>query len=50
VCKMSAWVDPQGWERFKNAIRGLYIVNGHELEGPDGVIKLMEGRHGFKAT
>jgi len=50
VCKMSERVDPQCWERFKNAIRGLYIANGHKLEGPDGVITKMEERHGFKAT
>jgi hypothetical protein len=50
VCKMSERVDPQGWDRFRNAIRGLYIANGHKLEGPDGVIKKMEERHGFKAT
>ncbi|KAH8753943.1 ankyrin repeat-containing domain protein [Hyaloscypha finlandica] len=50
VCKMSERVDPQCWDRFKNAIRGLYIANGHKLEGPDGVITKMEERHGFKAT
>jgi hypothetical protein len=50
VCKMSDWVDPQDWERFKNAIRALYLTNGHKLEGPSGVIKLMEERHDFKAT
>ncbi|KAH8782231.1 ankyrin repeat-containing domain protein [Hyaloscypha sp. PMI_1271] len=46
------WVDasPQGWEKFKNVIRGLYIVKGHKLEGPNGVIKLMESQYGFKAT
>ena len=47
---MSERADPQGWDRFKNAIRGLYIANEHKLEGPDGVIKKMEERHGFKAT
>jgi hypothetical protein len=50
VCKMSERVDPQCWDRFKNAIRGLYIANGHKLEGPDGVIEKMEERHGFKAA
>jgi hypothetical protein len=47
---MSHSADSQGWERFKSVIRALYIAKGHTLEGPDGVIKLMENRHGFKAT
>jgi hypothetical protein len=48
----NGWVDtsPQGWEKFKNVIRGLYIVKRHKLEGPNGVIKLMESQYGFKAT
>jgi hypothetical protein len=50
VCKMSERVDPQGWDQFRNAIRGLYIASEHKLEGPDGVIRKMEERYGFKAT
>jgi hypothetical protein len=47
---MSRSTDSQGWERFKNAIRALYIAEAHPLEGPNGVIKLMESRHRFRAT
>jgi hypothetical protein len=42
--------ESQGWERFRNAIRDLYVVKKHKLEGPDGVIKHMEVTYGFKAT
>jgi hypothetical protein len=47
---MSHSTNPQGWEQFKNSIRALYIAEAHPLEGPNGVIKLMESRHGFRAT
>ena len=49
---MSDSVDSssQGWERFKNAIRKLYIVKGHKLGGPNGVVEVMESQYGFKAT
>jgi hypothetical protein len=46
---MSHSIDAQGWERFKNAIRGLYILKRRKLEGPDSVVKLMETRYGFEA-
>ncbi|KAN0117792.1 ankyrin [Hyaloscypha variabilis] len=42
--------DSQDWERLKLVLRALYIGKGHPLEGPEGVMKLMETRHGFKAT
>ena len=42
--------DSQDWERPKLVLRALYIGKGHPLEGPEGVMKLMETRHGFKAT
>ncbi|OBT43416.1 hypothetical protein VE00_05745 [Pseudogymnoascus sp. WSF 3629] len=47
---MSQPIDPQGWDRFKNVIRGLYMTKGHKLEGPEGVIKIMETKHGFRKT
>ncbi|KFY48610.1 hypothetical protein V495_01191 [Pseudogymnoascus sp. VKM F-4514 (FW-929)] len=47
---MSQPVDSQGWGRFKNVIRGLYMIKGHKLEGPEGVIKIMETQHGFKKS
>ncbi|KFZ17748.1 hypothetical protein V501_01578 [Pseudogymnoascus sp. VKM F-4519 (FW-2642)] len=47
---MSQPVDPQGWDRFKNVIRGLYMIKGHKLEGPGGVIKIMETQHEFKKS
>lgn len=47
---MSQSVDAQGWDRFKNVIRGLYMIKGHKLEGPEGVIKIMETQHGFKKS
>ncbi|KFX89643.1 hypothetical protein V490_06896 [Pseudogymnoascus sp. VKM F-3557] len=47
---MSQPVDSQGWDRFKNVIRGLYMIKGHKLEGPKGVIKIMETQHGFKKS
>jgi hypothetical protein len=43
-------IDPQRWEQLKNIIRSKYITKGHQLEGPDGLIKFMEGQHGLKAT
>ena len=42
--------EPQDWERLKNVLRALYIGKGYTLEGPEGVVKLMETRHGLKAT
>ncbi|KFX95377.1 hypothetical protein O988_05813 [Pseudogymnoascus sp. VKM F-3808] len=47
---MSPSIDSQGWDRFKNVIRGLYMIKGHKLEGPEGVIKIMETQHGFKKS
>ncbi|OBT56680.1 hypothetical protein VE04_03557 [Pseudogymnoascus sp. 24MN13] len=47
---MSQSIDSQGWDRFKNIIRGLYKTKGHKLEGPEGVIKIMRTQHGFKKT
>jgi hypothetical protein len=46
---MSQAPDSQGWERLKHVMHALYIAKGHKLEGPEGVIKMMEHRHGFKA-
>ena len=42
--------EPQDWERLKHILRALYIGKGYALEGPDGVMKRMETRHGLKAT
>ncbi|OBT65062.1 hypothetical protein VE03_05223 [Pseudogymnoascus sp. 23342-1-I1] len=47
---MSQSIDSQGWDRFKNVIRGLYMTKGNKLEGPEGVIKIMESQHEFKKT
>jgi hypothetical protein len=47
---MSQLVDPGCSEQIKNIIRHLYVVKGYQLQGPNGVMKLMEDRHGFKAT
>ncbi|KAL5345388.1 hypothetical protein ACLOAV_009759 [Pseudogymnoascus australis] len=47
---MSQSIDSQGWDRFKNVIRGIYMTKGHKLEGAEGVIKIMESQHGFKKT
>lgn len=47
---MSHSIDPARWEQIKNVVRSLYINKGHPLEGPDGVVKLMEIQHNFKAT
>ncbi|EPE33291.1 Ankyrin repeat-containing protein [Glarea lozoyensis ATCC 20868] len=38
------------WDRFKNIIYDLYIVKKYSLEGPKGVMKVMEDRYNFKAT
>jgi hypothetical protein len=42
--------EPQDWERLKHVLRALYIGKGYTLEGPEGVMKLMETRYGLKAT
>jgi hypothetical protein len=47
---MSGCISSEEWERWKNAIQTLYIFEDRPLQGPLGVIKLMEDRHGFKAT
>ncbi|KFZ10894.1 hypothetical protein V502_07857 [Pseudogymnoascus sp. VKM F-4520 (FW-2644)] len=47
---MSRPIDSQGWDRFKNVIRELYTIKGHKLEGPEGVLKIMEIQHGFAKT
>ncbi|OBT38706.1 hypothetical protein VE00_10952 [Pseudogymnoascus sp. WSF 3629] len=47
---MSYLADSQGWERFKYIIHDLYMVKRYKLGGPDGVMKIMETRHKFKAT
>ncbi|OBT73196.1 hypothetical protein VF21_08718 [Pseudogymnoascus sp. 05NY08] len=47
---MSQSIDSQGWDRFKNIIRGLYMTKGNKLDGPEGVIKIMKTQHGFKKT
>ncbi|SPO07209.1 uncharacterized protein DNG_09903 [Cephalotrichum gorgonifer] len=38
------------WDRWKNAIHTLYIVQGRALKGPEGVVELMRARHGFIAS
>jgi hypothetical protein len=50
MSRLSGSSEPQGWERFRNAIRDLYVVKGHNLEGPAGVIKHIENTYEFKAT
>lgn len=47
---MSQTVEPERLNQLKNIIRSLYLVKGHPLEGPNGVIELMEKQHGFRAT
>ncbi|KAH8753211.1 hypothetical protein BGZ57DRAFT_965322 [Hyaloscypha finlandica] len=42
--------NSQDWERLKHVLCALYIGKGHTLEGPEGVMKLMETQHGLKAT
>jgi hypothetical protein len=39
----------EDWERWKNAIHTLYILEDRKLGGPDGVKETMENRHNFKA-
>ena len=38
------------WERFKNEIYSLYIVENRPLLGDEGVIKLMDSRFKFKKS
>lgn len=47
---MSTSDDTQDWERYKNVIYNLFLVKRKTLEGPDGVMKIMESRVGFKKT
>ncbi|KUJ19537.1 uncharacterized protein LY89DRAFT_683361 [Mollisia scopiformis] len=47
---MSQIVEPERLNQLKNIIRSLYLVKGHPLEGPNGVIELMAKQHGFRAT
>ena len=47
---MSSSAELKDWERFKNAIRTHYLINGYMLEGPDGVIERMKREHGFIKT
>ena len=42
--------EPRGWDQVKNTIRSLYLIQGHPLEGPDGLIKVMANKYGFTAT
>ncbi|KAK4246409.1 ankyrin repeat-containing protein [Corynascus novoguineensis] len=38
------------WERWKNAIHALYVLENLPLRGPSGVIETMKSRYGFSAT
>jgi hypothetical protein len=38
------------WDRWKDVIHALYIVEDRPLKGPRGVIKCMEEQHDFRAT
>jgi hypothetical protein len=35
------------WDRYKEDIRQLYLIENKELEGPGGVQDEMKQRHGF---
>ncbi|WKT53639.1 Clr5 domain [Fusarium oxysporum f. sp. vasinfectum] len=38
------------WDRWKDVIHALYILEDRPLKGPRGVIKCMEEQHDFRAT
>ena len=42
-------IKDMAWERWKNAIHTLYMVEKRRLEGKDGVIETMKSRHHFVA-
>jgi hypothetical protein len=40
----------EAWERFKDTIYKLYIVENRTLEGDDGVIMSMDSSFNFKKS
>ena len=46
---MARSLTSEDWERWKNAIHTLYILENLPLCGPTGVIEEMNLRYGFHA-
>jgi len=46
---MASLPTSEKWEKWRNAIHTLYIVENLPLCGPSGVIVQMELRYGFRA-
>jgi hypothetical protein len=46
---MTMSITPEEWERWKNAIHTLYILEDLPLCGPSGVIEKMKLRYDFHA-
>jgi hypothetical protein len=42
-------VSSEEWERWRNAIHTLYVLENLPLSGSSGVIETMKLRHGFCA-
>ncbi len=46
---MTTSISSEEWERWKNAIHTLYILEDRPLCGPSGLIEEMKSRYGFHA-
>ncbi|KAH8891608.1 hypothetical protein GQ53DRAFT_823628 [Thozetella sp. PMI_491] len=46
----SCLAAPSLWERFKEEIHSLFIIDNQPLDGANGVIEQMKARHKFEAT
>lgn len=47
---MARSIDSDEWERWRNAIHTLYILENLPLGGPSGQMEMMKLRYGFDAS
>jgi hypothetical protein len=42
-------ISPDEWKRHKSTVQRLYLEERRKLEGPDGVIDVMQKAYNFRA-